>query len=257
MILEILNAPLENARILRNWGATLCVAPHPDDESLGCGGTLALLAQNGAKTGVVWVSDGALSHPNSRQFPREKLIELRQKEAQMAAQKLGLKAENLFFQKLPDGHLPFPDEADFASAVVSARAILAQFAPQTLLLPWRRDPHRDHRASWLIWAHAAQNLNLQRLEYLVWAFERAGADEWPQNEEARAFRLDISTVLPQKIAAIESHASQTTRLIDDDPTAFWLSPAVLAHFQTPFESWIAPHQNSPQRGWAVRPQFEQ
>ena len=131
-----------------------------------------------------------------------------------------------------------------------------RFAPQTLLLPWRRDPHRDHRASWLIWSTAARELNLKRLEYLVWAFERAAHDEWPRADEARAFRLNIAPVAERKRAAIAAHASQTTRLIDDDPTAFWLSPEVLQHFAGTTESWIAPFDNAPAAGHAARPDFE-
>ena len=249
--LEIFNAPLET---IDGWGATLCVAPHPDDEALGCGGTLALLAQSGARVGIAWVSDGGLSHPNSPSHPRAKLAALRETEALKASAKLG--ATQTFFQRLPDGALPFPGAAGFDRAVASARAILAEFAPQTLLLPWRRDPHCDHRASWLIWANAAHELKLQRLEYLVWAFERAAQNEWPRTDEARAFRVDIGGVAACKRAAIEAHQSQISDLIDDDPTAFRLSAEVLAHFDKPFENWIAPFNHAPESGLIERPAFE-
>lgn len=249
--LEIWAAPLETPD---NWGATLCVAPHPDDEALGCGGTLARLAQNGVRVGIAWVSDGGLSHPHSPSHPRAKLAALRENEALQSAQILG--ATQTFFQRLPDGELPFPDEPRFEEAVASAQEILAEFAPQTLLLPWRRDPHRDHRASWLIWATAAHDLELQRFEYFVWAFERAAQSEWPRRGEARAFRVDIGAVAACKRAAIEAHASQISDLIADDPTAFRLSPEVLAHFAGAFENWIAPFHHAPERGLNQRPAFE-
>src|SRR5690606_16204888 len=41
------------------------IAPHPDDESLGCGGLIAALAADGRAVQVVFVTDGAGSHPNS------------------------------------------------------------------------------------------------------------------------------------------------------------------------------------------------
>ena len=252
--LEIFDAPLISREQLDNWGATLCIAPHPDDESLGCGGTLALLSQRGARVGIAWVSDGGLSHPNSPSHPRAKLAMLRETEATRAAHALG--ATQLFFQRLPDGALPFPDDDGFAQAVASAHDILVSFAPQTLLLPWRRDPHRDHRATWLIWSSAARELDLRRYEYLVWAFERAAQSEWPRQNEARAFRLDISDVLERKRAAIAAHQSQISDLIADDPTAFRLSPEVLAHFDKPFENWIAPFEHAPEQGLADKPQFE-
>lgn len=252
--LEILDAPLLPHHQLADWGATLCIAPHPDDEALGCGGTLALLAQSEVRTGIAWVSDGGLSHPNSPSYPRSKLAALRETEALQAAAELGV--ARTFFQRLPDGALPFPADAGFEEAVESARDILTEFAPHTLLLPWRRDPHRDHRASWIIWATAACNHSLQRLEYLVWAFERAAHDEWPRADEADAFRLDIAAVAARKRAAIEAHQSQISDLIDDDPTAFRLSNEVLAHFDGPHESWIVPHDNAPERGWIEKPEFE-
>ena len=230
------------------------VAPHPDDEALGCGGTLALLARGGTRVGIVWVSDGGLSHPNSPSHPRPKLAALRETEALKAAQALGVR--HTFFQRLPDGALPFPDDAAFEEAVASAYDILVEFAPQTLLLPWRRDPHRDHRASWLIWSTAAQELELRRYEYLVWAFERAARNEWPRDDEARAFRVDISAITERKRAAIAAHASQISDLIDDDPSAFRLSPEVLAHFDKPLENWIAPFHHEPKFGLVERPNFE-
>ena len=256
MPISILDAPFRGAQTLRAWGAVLCVAPHPDDEALGCGGTLALLAQLGARVGVAWVSDGGLSHPNSPSHPRPKLAALRETEALRSLDALGIARENAFFQRLPDGALPFPSDDDFNEAVASARGILDEFAPQTLLLSWRRDPHRDHRASWLIWSTAARDLDLNRLEYLVWAFERAAQDEWPREDEARAFRLDIAEVAERKAAAIAAHASQVTRLIDDDPSAFWLSPELLRHFQGFSESWIEPFDNAPDGGETQKPQFE-
>ncbi len=252
--LEIFNAPLLPPDQLADWGATLCIAPHPDDEALGCGGTLALLARLGARVGIAWVSDGGLSHPNSPSHPRPKLAALRETEARRAAAELG--AAQTFFQRLSDGALPFPDDDGFEEAVASAREILTEFAPQTLLLPWRRDPHRDHRASWLLWATAARDLELQRFEYLVWAFERAAQNEWPRADEARAFRLDIAAVAAQKRAAIAAHQSQISDLIGDDPSAFRLSPEVLAHFDKPTENWIAPFGHAPECGLADKPEFE-
>ncbi len=252
--LDLAAAPFESD--LTTWGNTLCIAPHPDDESLGCGGTLALLKKAGVRVAVAWVSDGGLSHPNSAKYPRPKLAQLREQEALSAIGKLGLDSNDGYFQRLLDGALPFPDEAGFEAAVDSARSIIEQFEPQTLLLPWRRDPHRDHRASWAIWTQATHGLKLQRLEYLVWAFERAAAHEWPASDEADAFRVDISSVLSAKKAAIAAHESQTTHLIDDDPTAFWLSPQVIAHFEKPYEAWVRPHSHNVESIEFVLPEFE-
>jgi LmbE family N-acetylglucosaminyl deacetylase len=51
----------------------IVVAPHPDDESLACGGLLAEACRQGLRGTVVIVSDGAGSHPNSKAYPPDRL----------------------------------------------------------------------------------------------------------------------------------------------------------------------------------------
>ena len=251
--LDVNLAPVLSLSTLKSWGKTLVVAPHPDDESLGCGGTLALLAQMEVPLAVMWVSDGSASHPNSKIYTRTKLANLREAEGKMALDKLGVGRKNAYFLRLPDGNVPFPGDVGFERALAAAQGVLDEFAPQTLLLPWRRDPHRDHRASWQLMARAAQDLELQSFEYLVWAFERAQPQDWPQNSEASAFAIDITGVKARKMAAIAAHASQTTRLIKDDPEGFWLSPENLAPFQNDYEVWIAPFCSLPEVAGRLKP----
>ncbi|RKJ98019.1 PIG-L family deacetylase, partial [Pseudoroseomonas wenyumeiae] len=80
-------APLE--QVLAPGGLVV-LAPHPDDESLGCGGLLAAAAQAGRAVAVVFVSDGGASHPRSRRYPRLALRRLREAEALAALAALGL-----------------------------------------------------------------------------------------------------------------------------------------------------------------------
>ena len=54
---------------LEDWGATLVAAPHPDDESIGGGGLIAMLRERGVAVNVVRVSDGTISLPNSIAWP--------------------------------------------------------------------------------------------------------------------------------------------------------------------------------------------
>ena len=62
----------------------LVVAPHPDDETLGCGGLISLLAQNGSAFYIVFVTDGSASHRNSRAWPSARLAAQREQEARNA-----------------------------------------------------------------------------------------------------------------------------------------------------------------------------
>ena len=232
--------PLLPPETVCSWGKTLVVAPHPDDETLGCGGAIALLRRFGLPVSVLFVSDGTLSHPSSQKYPPVKLRDLREAEAREALTMLGAEADTAAFLRLPDGSVPSIDAPGFAEAAAQCCAYLADDKPQTILLPWRRDPHPDHQAvSQIMQAAFGTPADMPRLlEYPVWAWERAAPEDVPQPHEARAFRLDMQEAAEVKQSAIAAHRSQVTHLIDDDPHGFWLSPEVLAHFARPWEVYL-------------------
>jgi LmbE family N-acetylglucosaminyl deacetylase len=232
--------PLLPPETVRSWGKTLVVAPHPDDETLGCGGAIALLRRFGLPVSVLFISDGTKSHPNSQKYPPLRLRDLREREASDALVLLGADASAPTFLRLPDGAVPTHNTPGFTEAATQCHTYLADGKPQTILLPWRRDPHPDHRAvSQITQAALSQLAGKPRLlEYPVWAWERAAPEDVPQPQEARAFRLDIREAADVKQAAVAAHQSQVTHLIDDDPHGFWLSPEVLAHFARPWEVYL-------------------
>ncbi len=232
--------PLCPSDTVQAWGQTLVVAPHPDDESLGCDGAIALLARYDLCPAALFVSDGTGSHPNSRRWPAPALRALREGEAREALSRLGASAQDSLFLGLKDGAVPSAQSPGFAEAVARCRAALDAVQPQTVLLPWRRDPHPDHRAtSEIVRAALCDSApTIRVLEYPIWAWERAAPEDLPRAGEARAFRLDVTPVLDAKQQAIDAHQSQVTHLIDDDPQGFWLSPAVLAHFARPWEVYL-------------------
>lgn len=226
----------------RSLDRTLVLAPHPDDESLGCGGTLAILRKAGYPVHVVFVSDGTLSHPNSPSYPAERLRDLREQEARQALRILHVPDREATFMRLPDRHVPMPDDAGFEDASEQLLAVIQQFRPTTILVPYARDPHPDHRATYAL-LMAAQNRMKQNdrprvLEYLIWLWELGRPDDLPKPGERLVLQVDIGAVVAQKKQAINAHQSQVTRLIDDDPTAFYLSPELLHHFDTPYELFV-------------------
>lgn len=227
------------AETVIDWGKTLIVAPHPDDESLGCGGAIALLRKFNREVSVLTMSDGTLSHPNSVKFPAEKLRDLRERETAAALAILGVAEEEITFLRFKDRSVPGEHSEGFAAAVETVEKFLKKNAPQTILLPWRRDPHPDHRASWQIFNAAVAGKSACRiLEYPIWLWETTESGDFPKEENIRAFRLKIDEATALKQAAIRAHASQITDLIDDDPDGFRLSAEVLAHFDTPFEIYF-------------------
>lgn len=232
--------PLRPASYAATLGRVVIVVPHPDDEALGCGGLLALLRQAGQPVATALVSDGTMSHPHSREFSPAARRELRYAELRHALAVLEADENNVCYLGLPDSQVPSEGPA-FEAAANQLAAFIAEQQADTVLVPWRRDPHPDHRASSRLTAAALARLPTppRRLEYVVWAWERAAPADLPQPGEGTGFRLDISSVLAQKQRAIAAHRSQLAPgTITDDPSGFLLSEAMLAHFAQPTEVFI-------------------
>src|SRR5580698_6612768 len=87
-------------------GGVLVIAPHPDDESLACGGLIAEACATDRPASVIVVSDGTGSHPRSRLYPRARLRGLREAESRQAVSALGLPPRSLEFLRLPDRFVP-------------------------------------------------------------------------------------------------------------------------------------------------------
>ena len=224
-------------------GATVVVIPHPDDEALGCGGLLALLRRAGHAVQAVLVSDGTMSHPASQEFPPAARRAVRETELRLALSLLGVEDETLLTLGLPDSQVPSAGPA-FDEAVIQLHNLLGAQQPATILVPWRRDPHPDHRAtSDLVRAALADLLQPPRvLEYVVWAWERAAEADLPRPEDhVSGFRLNIGPVLDRKRRAIAAHRSQVAPgVFTDDPGGFLLSDEMLAHFEVPYEVFLEP-----------------
>ena len=217
-------------------GVTVVIAPHPDDESLGCGGTIALLKKAGKEVKIIFVSDGSLSHPNSKKYPAPLLVKLREKEALSAVKILGVKKGDCYFMRLKDGSLPGKKQNEFNETVNAIAKVLEPLNAGTVLLPWKNDPHKDHKACWQIVTEAIKQLNISvsLLHYLIWFWER-GTAEKELLQSVNWYQIDITSVLHLKLKAISAHKSQVTNLIDDDDDGFMLSDGVLNHFNDTFE----------------------
>jgi LmbE family N-acetylglucosaminyl deacetylase len=236
-----LSVPLLPPETVTTWGPTLVVAPHPDDESIGCGGAIRILRQANIPVWVIYVSDGTGSHPSSRAYPPDRLRAVREAEALDALDILGVDARNVTFMRLPDRFVPRCGTAGFSDAVVRLQRHVASRDANdlTVLVPWRRDPHCDHRAAWEIVVAALPQMPVKRvIEYPIWLREYGEPPDFPLWDEAAPLRLDIAQELPAKLRAINAHRSQVTGLIDDDPDGFRLTPTLLERFTQPWEFFL-------------------
>src|SRR3990172_9185491 len=117
----------------------LVLAPHPDDETLGCGGSIALYASSGVELHLAVISDGGkISH----EFEDKgvDVVETRKRECAEAARMLGIK--QTYFLGFPDGDLKsFKHEIE-----IKLSEIIAGFRPDIVFSPSPLDYHSDHIA---------------------------------------------------------------------------------------------------------------
>jgi LmbE family N-acetylglucosaminyl deacetylase len=214
----------------------IVIAPHPDDESLACGGLIAEACREGLRARVVIVSDGAGSHPNSRAYPPARLKALREEEARRAGAELGLPPEEILFLRLADRFVPSKG-AEAERAIGEIVDCVEEIGARSLFVSWRHDPHCDHAAAYQIAREVQRRVGELRLfEYVVWG---AALPPSTQVQPIRdGFRIRIEQALEKKRRAIAAYRSQTTNLIDDDWAGFRLTESDLARFNLPYEFFL-------------------
>ena len=216
-------------------GTALILAPHQDDEALGCGGLIAACCAAGRAPLLAFLTDGCGSHPHSRAFPAERLRALREAEALSAAAALGLTAERVSFLRAPDTALA-RDQHRVAGAL---DALAAASGPVgTVLTTWGHDPHGDHETAAAIGAALAARLGARLLFYPVWGWTLPHDTLLP-DPPWRGWRLPVGPQLARKQAAIAAHRSQRGEVITDDPAGFTLPHSLLENFAGPFEVFLA------------------
>ncbi|MFM9812870.1 PIG-L deacetylase family protein [Streptomyces scabiei] len=123
----------------------LVFAPHPDDETLGCGGSIAHHTAVGRSVHIVFLTSGEQGVPSTAP---ERAGLLREREAETAVGKLGVASDHIHFLRLPDGGLSPADQSQFLSVL----GILRQARPEVVYLPHEADASHDHQqAHLLVW----------------------------------------------------------------------------------------------------------
>ena len=215
-------------------GAAMVLAPHPDDESLGCGALIAAACEAGQPPLLVMLTDGAGSHPNSRSHPAARLRGVREAETLAAAACLGLPAERVVFLRYTDTKAPSTGPG-LAVAVERVLGLLRAQGCRSLIAPWQYDPHSDHEAAALIATAVAKAAGVPHWAYPVW-----GRTLPPETEVAdtSGLRLPVAAWQEAKRRAIRCHKSQWDGLITDDPSGFQMQPEFMALFDTADELYL-------------------
>ncbi len=213
----------------------VAVAPHPDDDVLGCGGTLAAAAAAGCPVLAIYATDGAASHVGSQAYPPERLRDVREAEALAGLAELGFEPEAARFLREPDGALGATPESRLRLDA-ALRDGLSAFAPTLVLSPWRRDVHPDHVATSraVRGALAAIASEAALLEYRIWG---APIDADREADVLCEERIDIASSLGAKRSALAAHRSQLGEIVADARRSFTLPADLVARALQPVETF--------------------
>jgi LmbE family N-acetylglucosaminyl deacetylase len=201
------------------WASAVIIAAHPDDEVLGVGGTMAMLAAAGTRLRLVAVTDGEASHPGTD--PAE-IARTRVAESAAALQVLGLQGIEVARLRLPDTRV-----AEHENELVAR--LLEQCAGFSICLaPWEADAHADHEAAGRAARQAARELQQDMLSYPIWMWHWAKpADARVPWHQARQVSLSPAIAARKK----EAISAFTSQLTERDGTGGPVLPAgVVAHF---------------------------
>jgi LmbE family N-acetylglucosaminyl deacetylase len=177
------------------WASAVILAAHPDDEVLGAGGIIALLADAGSRLRVIAVTDGEASHPGADPAA---LARRRAQERADALRALGASGAEVLRLGLPDAGLAGRD-ADVAAAIAD---LVTGF--DACLAPWEGDVHADHEAV----GRAAHQVAGNVFWYPVWMWHWARPGD-PRVPWRRAVRVPLPpAVAERKRAAAGCFGSQ-------------------------------------------------
>jgi LmbE family N-acetylglucosaminyl deacetylase len=169
----------------------LVIAPHPDDESIGCGGAVVLHVARGDRVSTVFLTSGELG---LKHLPSEEARLRREAEAAEAAEVLGTEPPAFF--RLPDWYLG--ERVGEAAALL--RPLLVRDQPGAVYLPHPGDSHPDHGAALPALLAALSGSIAPPPE--IWSYE-----VWtPLSEYDRV--VDITPVMARKLRAVRCHRSQ-------------------------------------------------
>ncbi|MGB9073507.1 MAG: PIG-L deacetylase family protein [Terriglobales bacterium] len=189
--------------------SVLVVVAHPDDEVLGCGGTMARLAQEGHEVQVAILAEGMTSRSPQREQADPKQLHHLHKQAQQAADKLHVK--EVVVASLPDNRL---DTVPLLEVVKLIEELIEKFRPEVIYTHHPGDLNVDHEVVHRAVLTATRPMPGQKVRE-IFAMEVPSSTEWAFQRLEPSFRpnvfVDITGTLETKISALACYDTETRK----------------------------------------------
>lgn len=205
-------------------GPILIASPHPDDETLGCGGLIARCAALGCSVTVLAMTNGEASHPGDRAW-QEKLGDIRKNEQYSALKALGLAEPDVVPLGLPDGGLERLSEEQCELIEARIWEVMQARGIRTVFVPAVDDCHSDHRMTARLLAAAALGHPVEHFfSYQIWPPEERSS--WVVASEYD-YLHDIADLINLKRDAVYQHRSQLKAIDPAHSEGFKMPEALL------------------------------
>lgn len=143
---------------------SVIIAPHPDDETIGCSGLIQQLISKGQRVDVIYMTGGGKSHSGCCNIGEAILIAHRRELARKSASILGIPQENLHFLDYPDGGIAFD-----CRETERLKPLLGELKPNAVFIPHKGEGWSDHIESGnIVKSLLEDNEVVEIYEYCVW-----------------------------------------------------------------------------------------
>jgi len=186
----------------------LIIAAHPDDETLGCGGTIARYAADGDAVRVVFLAEGVTARFDPEDFDTDEVREKSERRNQNAVKALGILGvpeDAVHLNARPCCRL---DQVPQIDLVKQIEGHVNDFAPTSLYTHWPHDTNVDHRLAFKAVLTAVRPLD-EKAPRLICSFEAPSSTEWNTGKPFHANLFnDITDFIDLKISALRAYEDE-------------------------------------------------
>ena len=188
--------------MIKDKNSVLVIAAHPDDEVLGCGGTIAKLSKKGVKVNILFISNGVDSRNQKKTQTKIKILE-RKKAAKISSRILG--AKKLSFANLSDNQL---DKYPLLKIIKIVEKYIRKLKPKTIYTHYENDLNIDHQIvnKAVITATRPQKKSSVKN---IFFYEIPSSTEWKIDTKSKIFNPnwfeDISLYKNKKFKALKAY----------------------------------------------------